>query len=791
MTPSTASLHLVPDLDDETTLIPLPPIPGDEDHVDDQADATIPVPVAEVAVDIEGLDERTLVDDDGTPVLVATPATYTDEATSGRDLGPIVAPWARSARGIADRVADRVSIIAKWCLFHGLRLPLYWLRLAIRSPRGLGRTLVALWLWVVDPRGREERDALRVALKSNSSSSASLTKAIESHRNGVRGRLLALAMGLLVVPVALIAALVTVAVLFGPIVALLAIVASWAGTIAGLGYVGRPLDKPVSAWAVSKMDTPRITPDLLVTALKLCGVPDLRKAIDVDGTRAVRFLTPVARTKNAGGGGYHVDVELPAGVEAGEVVDRRTKLASGLRRHESCVWPAPDPHRHAGCLSLYVADKPLSQAGAVPWALLKSGTTDVFRPEPIGVDERGEVVKMTLMWGSGAIGAVPRIGKSYSLRVLNGIAGLDPSVEIHFYDWKGGGDHDEVALVAHTFISGAEEQHFAAALADLDDLIARMNARYARLAEIKRQDPSLVPEKKITRQLANRRDLDLWPIYVAMDEAHEPFTNGKKLREEFEGKLAKLERKGPAVGIMVWKATQRTDDPSIPSTLMAIASKRVALRLMDANSNNMILGAGMYARGYRATAFSMSDKGVSWVIGDADDPQLCRWPKIDTEPAERLFERARAVRESRGWLTGMAAGEEPTAEVDDTDSMVEHVYTVWPTGPKGDLLPREHCSRLAELLAEALPATYEGVTGEQVTLGLKALGVPARKGKVRGVSSTAITYAELDAVFIARRSDDDLDDQADTDDEDQADDDLDEVGAPWLDDDLAGELVAD
>jgi S-DNA-T family DNA segregation ATPase FtsK/SpoIIIE len=595
---------------------------------------------------------------------------------------------------------------------------------------------VALWYWVTDPRGAAERDALRFAI-SNGGASKDLTAAIDHHKTAVKVRAGFLIAGMIATPFGLL----MVASILGGLLTVLAVLF---GGLAYLGWMGRPLDRPVSAWAVSKMETPKLTPDLLITALKLCGVADLKKAIEADGERAVRFLSSVARTANAGGKGYEVDIELPSGVYAGDVVDKRPKLSSGIRRHESCVWPSPDPERHAGCLRLYVADKPLSKSGAVPWPLLRSGLTDVFERQPIGVDERGEVVMMTLMWGSGAIGAVPRVGKSYAMRVLNAIYALDPSVEIHFYDWKGGGDHDEVELVAHTFISGADEPDFKAAMADLDHLIERMNARYALLRRLIKEDRSLVPEKKVTRELANRRDLDLWPIYIGMDEAHEPFTNGKDLRKQFEAKLARLERKGPAVGITVWKATQRVDDASIPSTLMAIAPKRVALCLSSPQDNNMILGAGMYAKGYRATAFSLADKGVSWVVGDADNPQICRWPKIDSGPAEKIFERARAERERRGWLSGMAAGEEldPGEDIVSTTILVD-MTAVWPLSEY-----KIAGQALAERLSEFNPGRYLGWTAEQVTKAVKPFGMEAKSVWVSDLGKSLRGY-DRDALIEA------------------------------------------
>ena len=118
----------------------------------------------------------------------------------------------------------------------------------------------------------------------------------------------------------------------------------------------------------------------------------------------------------------------------------RDKLASGLRRQLGCVWPEADHKQHPGRLILWVGDQDMSTARQPACPLAKRGTVDLFKPVPFGTDQRGRPVTVTLMFTSVIIGAIPRMGKTFLLRLLALIAALDPRAELHLYDFKGTGD---------------------------------------------------------------------------------------------------------------------------------------------------------------------------------------------------------------------------------------------------------------------------------------------------------------------------------------------------------------
>ena len=72
----------------------------------------------------------------------------------------IVPGWLRSRDAFWSAVTWAVRRSAHLVAFHGLRLPLYWLRLCLRAPIGLGRALRFWGRWVADADGWAVRSNL-------------------------------------------------------------------------------------------------------------------------------------------------------------------------------------------------------------------------------------------------------------------------------------------------------------------------------------------------------------------------------------------------------------------------------------------------------------------------------------------------------------------------------------------------------------------------------------------------------------------------------------------------------
>ena len=101
-------------------------------------------------------------------------------------IRPILPTWLRDWPTFRAAVVWMAGRSAHLLGFHGLRLPLYWLKLVGRSPVGLGRALAWWSRWVSDSPAR--------AVRENLASGPGITpdafyRVTEQHLDQVRGRL--------------------------------------------------------------------------------------------------------------------------------------------------------------------------------------------------------------------------------------------------------------------------------------------------------------------------------------------------------------------------------------------------------------------------------------------------------------------------------------------------------------------------------------------------------------------------------------------------------------------------
>jgi S-DNA-T family DNA segregation ATPase FtsK/SpoIIIE len=652
-----------------------------------------------------------------------------DKRVKGPDAPrrPVVPDWLRDRDSARSAVRWAAGYGLHCTAFHAVRTPLYLGKVCGRSPVGAGRVTAATWAWVFDTSHREQRHAA----ERQATDPAAFLRMQDDRRRQVRGRALLALFGLLGVVLAL-ATVASAAPLGGVVAALSALVA--------LGLIGRAENTRVTGRAVDTAQMPPLTADLIVSALGTLGLATISSALSRQGTAAVGFPGPITRD----GPGWRADVDLPGGATAGEVIDRRSKLASGLRRPMGCVWPEADPEVHEGRLVLWVGDKALSDSKPVPWPLVKAGKVNLFEPIIIGTDQRGRPVTVTLMFAAVLIGAVPRMGKTFLLRLLLLAASLDVRCELRVYDLKGGADLLPLAQVAHSFRVGDDPEDIAYLVADLRNLRAEMRRRYQVLRSLPRE---ACPESKVTDDLANDRTLGLHPIVLAMDECGLAFDHADVGKEVTEI-VVDLVKRGPAAGIIVIPATQRIDVASVPAGVSANAVLRFALKVMDHTANDMILGSGMYKAGVRATMFNRSDRGVALLVGEGDEPALVRAAYVDSPTAETVALRARAARVAAHRLTGLAAGEDVEPDT-STGSVLDHLAAIWPTTPDGPA-PKVWSDDLADRLAAHMPDLYGGWSAEQVSAAVRPHGlstvqvkrtIDGRQVNRRGLEHAAVLNA--------------------------------------------------
>jgi S-DNA-T family DNA segregation ATPase FtsK/SpoIIIE len=231
--------------------------------------------------------------------------------------------------------------------------------------------------------------------------------------------------------------------------------------------------------------------------------------------------------------------------------------------------------------------------------------------------------------------------------------------------------------VAHRFVCGDELQHVEQVRDYLVELVAEVQARYARMSAL---DDEICPESKITPAISRDLGMNMPITAVIIDEVQVFLENpekvvvdGKKttVGEYIVDLLAYLARKGPAAGIVVVLATQRPDSQTIPSRLRSVLGSRFALRVMDWRDSNIVLGEQMNTRGYDASTLLPRHKGVGILRPDgdmdagADSLAFTVWTDyLANAEWQEICARGRALRESAGTLSGHAAGDDTARPID-------------------------------------------------------------------------------------------------------------------------------
>ncbi|MEV0957368.1 cell division protein FtsK [Streptomyces sp. NPDC049951] len=619
----------------------------------------------------------------------------------GRIIGAkrraIVPAWLRSTAELRTATRWAAGHYGHLAGYHALRSPYYAARLTFQAPVGAAKFVGGSMRWVSDREGEPVR------LASVRREDAAEYLKLSRQRDGrVRLRTLVAVLGVFV---GLGVALAIYVLAPGWLQAL-----SVGALLLALGSAGTQADAPVITRAVEMTKAPKLTSDIVLRALGALGITAFNQ-VQSKGRDGFTFTAPITRD----GPGWRAEGDLPYGVTVTDVIERRDKLASGLRRPLGCVWPEAVPDEHTGRLVLWVGDQDMSTATKPAWPLVKGGSVDLFKPVSFGTDQRGRWVDITLMYIAGVIGAIPRMGKTFLLRLLLLIAALDSRAEVHTYDLKGTGDLDPVGeRVSHRHRAGDDDEDIEYALADLRELRTELRRRAKVIRALPRD---ICPESKVTSELANKPKLGLHPIVIGVDECQVWFEHPKH-GGEFEEICTDLVKRGPATGIVLLLATQRPDAKALPTGISANASARWCLKVMGQLENDMVLGTSSYKRGIRATMFSWKDKGIHYFVGEGADARIVSSVYIDAPTAEVIGLRARRLREAAGRLTGHAAGESfEDGETSGFDLLADILAVVPAEEPK--LWSEVVVARLAELR----PDVYGGWEPEQLAAALKPHGV--------------------------------------------------------------------
>ncbi|KUJ33854.1 cell division protein FtsK [Streptomyces sp. NRRL F-5122] len=610
---------------------------------------------------------------------------------------PVVPAWLRSLAELRTASAWVARHYAHTAGYHALRAPVYAARLTLQAPAGAAKFVGGTMRWVADREGEPVR--LAAVRREDAAEYLKLSR----QRDGrVRLRTLVAVLGMFV---GLATALAIYVLAPGWLQAL-----SVSALVMALGAAGRRADAPVIHRAVEMPKATKLTSDIVLRALGSLGIPAINQA-QAKGRDGFEFTAPITRD----GPGWRAQGNLPFGVTVTDIIERRERLASGLRRPLGCVWPEAVAEEHTGHLVLWVGDQDLSKAKKPAWPLAKAGTVDLFKPVAYGTDQRGRWVEVTLMYIAGVIGAIPRMGKTFLLRLLLLMAALDPRAELHTYDMKGTGDLDPVGdAVSHRHAAGDDDEAIQYALADWRALREELRRRTKVIRSLPRD---ICPESKVTSALADKGSLGLHPIVVGVDECQVLFEHPEH-GKEFEEIATDLVKRGPATGIVMLLATQRPDAKSLPTGISANASTRWCLKVMGQTENDMVLGTSAYKRGVRATMFAWGDKGIHYFVGEGADARIVYGTFVDAPGAAAIAARARKAREKAGLLSGHALGEAPETVTGPSYDLLADILAVVPAAQA-----KEWSETITARLAELRLDVYDGWDPDALAAALKPHGI--------------------------------------------------------------------
>ncbi|GAA3388105.1 cell division protein FtsK [Cryptosporangium minutisporangium] len=512
------------------------------------------------------------------------------------------------------------------------------------------------------------------------------------------------------------------------------------GALLVLAHVGRPAGRTIIGTAIVAPRFRKLNSDVVLRAYYAAKLGDPDKA-----GQQIQFGSRMGRE----GGGSHVLVDLPYGKGLDDAVKARGAIASGMDVALSQVFISRDPSSHRRHV-LWVADRdPLAlPAGRTP--LLRCKPTDIWQPAPFGLDERGNVVSVNLMWTSLLIGAQPRQGKTFAARTLALYAALDPYVKLAVFDGGGKPDWRRFALVADWYAFGLaltrDGDPADILLGFLRWLKAEVQDRYERLSQL---PVDVCPEGKLTREIARdpKYRMPVWAVF--MDEFQEYFDLGEQSKE-IAGLLVYLVKVAPAAGICLVDATQRPSgigNGQVASQFISFRDNhqvRFALRTGSWQVSDLVLGSGAYSEGFDSSTLLPTYKGVGMLRGASDATPMVRTYLAEAPDAEKILLAARKLREHTGTLSGMAAGEQVARETRDVLADVASVFTVSETGL--------HWTVIAARLADRIPEHYADLTADAISAQMRALKVPSKDVKRDGQNLKGARAADVRTALERREA---------------------------------------
>jgi hypothetical protein len=326
-------------------------------------------------------------------------------------------------------------------------------------------------------------------------------------------------------------------------------------------------------------------------------------------------------------------VRVPPGKAVSEVEQQAETIAAFLRVREVRVDRIRDD---AGLARVQIVCRdPLETAEPWRWPNADATQLSAWLPIPVGVDEDGQPVAVSLVERNVLIGGEPGAGKSVGQSMLALTAALDPGVRLHLFD----GTQVDLA-----FLAGCAAHMVGPNLADANQVLAQllgnMDERYLWLLANR------------YRKLPHEGGPPL--EVVVIDELAFYCTD-----REFVAKLRDLVSRGRKAGIIVLAATQKPAGDVLPTSLRDLFSIRWAFRCSTPDASDTILGRGWASQGYTAHHVDPAYRGIGYLLAEGGRPVRLRTFYLGDDDLATAARRAEQLRRSGGQPTRPHDGEAP------------------------------------------------------------------------------------------------------------------------------------
>lgn len=320
--------------------------------------------------------------------------------------------------------------------------------------------------------------------------------------------------------------------------------------------------------------------------------------------------------------GDRIQVRVSRGSSCEELQDRAEQLACCLGLRELRIARDPDDASR-GTVTLIRRD-PLAHLAHLSWPQLDAAEVSVWEPIPLGVDEHGQTVDVSLVERSLLAGGEPGAGKSAAMSLLLAAAALDPDARLWLLDGK---------LVELAAWGPRAERLVGPDIGEAIDLLEQVQA----IMELRYRELLAGGLRKITRDAG-------MPVHVvACDELAFYLTSeDRKLRARFTELLRDLVARGRAAGVIVIAATQKPSADVVPSALRDLFGFRLALRCTTPQASDTILGQGWASQGHNAATIPPSDRGVGLLLAEDGLPVKLRTFYLGDDHLRQVTSRARA-----------------------------------------------------------------------------------------------------------------------------------------------------